>query len=96
MAHHRSDHENLRSQGLRYRSDHDVSMTTSRVSGHALLNEGAAFDDDGKRKEFGRFYGLNTSGEGRAKCSCGELSEVLPSATKRRAWHRQHKSEASS
>lgn len=62
------------------------------MSGHALMNEGAAFDDAGNRKDFGRFV-LNTSGEGRAKCSCGELSEVFLTASARKLWHRDHKAE---
>lgn len=67
-------------------------VTTRRVHLHALLNEGAAFDDDGERKTFDRFV-LGTAGEGRAKCSCGEMSDVLSSSTKRKAWHRQHKTD---
>lgn len=76
-------------------TDHDeVMVTTQRVSLHPLMNEGAAFDDDGNRKTFGLFV-LGVAGEGRAKCFCGEMSEVLPSASQRKAWHRQHKADVS-
>ena len=63
-----------------------------RVKGHWLMNEGAPHDDDGVRMKatLGRW---STSGEGRAKCSCGELSEVLPSGSRRQQWHREHKAE---
>jgi hypothetical protein len=60
---------------------------------HTLRFEGAPHDDKGFRITIGRFpYGVG--GEGRAKCSCGALSEVLPSANRRRSWHRSvHKAE---
>lgn len=59
----------------------------TRVSGHALWHEGAAYDDRGYRVEYPR------TTEGRAKCECGELSEVLPSGAARRRWHQGHKLE---
>ncbi|GGM52333.1 hypothetical protein ACFFX1_55625 [Dactylosporangium sucinum] len=63
----------------------------TRVAGHALWYEGAAHDDDGHLIESaGRIV---RSGPGRGKCECGALSWVLPSATARKAWHRQHKTE---
>lgn len=71
-------------------SKYEALSTTKRVTGHSLMNEGAAFRDDGEREDFGRHV-LGTAGPGRAKCSCGELSEPLPSSTARRAWHREHK-----
>lgn len=71
-------------------SKYETVSTTTRVSGHALMNEGAAFRDEGERENFGR-YVLGTGGAGRAKCSCGELSDPLPTSTARRAWHREHK-----
>jgi hypothetical protein len=59
------------------------------VEGHTLIAEGAPHDDDG---EYIRGYGMiRTSGPGRAKCSCGELSDVLPSVGPRRKWHVEHK-----
>jgi hypothetical protein len=63
------------------------------VTGHALKYEGAPYDDDGNRIVVGlRYWGV--SGVGRAKCACGQMSEVLPSAYQRKAWYRDHKSEA--
>lgn len=56
----------------------------TRVSGHTLIAEGWAHDDNGEPAH-GR------SGEGRAKCSCGDLSDPLPSASARKMWHRDHK-----
>ena len=64
---------------------------SARVPGHALVGEGVAHDDDGVR-----LAGLHihTGGAGRGKCSCGELSGILPSGTARKAWHREHKEDA--
>lgn len=59
----------------------------TRLAGHELRYEGAPFN--GQRKRIGA--GWSTSGEGRALCSCGALSPVLPSANQRKVWHRQHK-----
>lgn len=64
--------------------------TSARVPGHTLVAEGAAFDERKQRKDFGhRFY--TTDGPGRALCSCGDLSDELPSRRYRREWHREHK-----
>ena len=63
--------------------------TPSRLSGHTLRHEGAAFEPV-----------LNASGlpdrragdrVGSGLCSCGEMSESLPSAAARKRWHREHK-----
>lgn len=65
----------------------------TRLAGHGLCREGAAYD------EHGRLLGgwVFRSGPGRAKCECGELSEVLPSGAARRTWHREtHKVEVAS
>lgn len=35
-----------------------------------------------------------TAGEGRALCTCGQLSDQLPSGRARREWHKAHKLEA--
>ena len=59
----------------------------SVVKGHSLLFEGAAHDEHGARLYH------HTGNAGRGMCSCGELSQVLPSGTARKAWHRQHKAE---
>lgn len=62
----------------------------ARVSGHALRNEGAAYYDNGSQISYG------DRSVGRAKCECGEMSEVLPSGAARRRWHAQHKLDVSS
>lgn len=62
---------------------------SNRLSGHTLRYEGAPFSADGTLIYDGMHVG--TSGEGRAKCSCGALSPVLSSGAQRKAWHRQHK-----
>lgn len=62
----------------------------TRLSGHELLSEGAPYD--GKKRRISSYYG-GVSGEGRALCSCGALSDFLSSANKRKAWHRAHKEE---
>lgn len=59
-------------------------MTTT----HSLKHNGAAYNDAAAL--------INpdtkvTSGEGRALCTCGILSEQLPSGSARRAWHKEHK-----
>lgn len=69
---------------------------TRPITGHALKHEGAPHDTDGNRitDSNGRFgHYSTTSGDGRALCECGALSEELPSRNKRAAWHRQHKTE---
>lgn len=57
---------------------------------HTLVAEGAPHNDFGVRIHKGYGY-PGVGGPGRAKCSCGQLSEVLPSAYQRKAWHRAHK-----
>ena len=57
----------------------------SRVAGHALQGEGAAFDHRGRAIRWG------TSGSGYGLCECGEKSAWLPTAGGRKAWHRDHK-----
>lgn len=54
------------------------------LKGHALLYEGAAYDDRGKPMRY-------DTGIGRAKCECGEMSDQLPSRNQRKDWHRAHK-----
>ena len=56
------------------------------IKGHGLVGEGAPHDAEGKR-----IWSVGTGGEGRGKCSCGELSEVLPSGMARKRWHKTHK-----
>jgi hypothetical protein len=71
-------------------------MTAQRYTPHGLVFEGAPHGDNGERLFIGRgrFWG-GVGGEGRGKCACGALSPVLPSAVKRKAWHREHKAEVS-
>lgn len=56
-------------------------MRANRLAGHILPNEG---------RIFGNGIGYPKA-EGRAECSCGATSEVLPSANARKKWHRGHK-----
>jgi len=52
---------------------------------HGLHREGRPYDETGQRWDF--------SGNGHAKCSCGELSPVLPSNRARQRWHKTHKAQ---
>lgn len=60
-------------------------MKANVLVGHTLPLEGRV-------QLGGRLIG-NGGGEGRAVCSCGAYSPLLPSTTQRRAWHRGHKDE---
>lgn len=56
---------------------------------HTLASEGAPYNDEGRR-----LYPITRDGiggSGRGKCSCGLLSDILPSAARRQKWHRDHK-----
>lgn len=64
----------------------------SRVTGHTLRSEGAAYrlvDDRPKRVR-----PSGTSGSGRALCSCGATSDELATGRARREWHGSHKIDA--
>jgi hypothetical protein len=61
----------------------------ARVPGHELQHDGAPHDDDGRVIP----PGTRTSGDGRARCSCGTSSQVMVSGTRRRQWHREHKAQ---
>jgi hypothetical protein len=65
-----------------------MSPINTRLPGHELQYEGQPYTAKGYK-----IMGLqgSTGGVGRAKCSCGELSDNLPSGTQRKAWHREHK-----
>lgn len=66
-------------------------MTSERVSGHTLRNEGAAFE-----RRDGHHYRINvwsTFGDGYGLCSCGARSPILSSGGARKRWHREHKAE---
>lgn len=58
------------------------------VPGHTLAFEGAPHTDEGHRD--GRW---GAAGSGRAKCSCGDLSDVLSTTRARKQWHRDHKTD---
>lgn len=58
------------------------------LHGHKLRGEGAPYNESGAPV---RIASWSVGGEGRAKCECGDLSEVLPSAAARKRWHRLHK-----
>jgi len=67
----------------------EVTVTSLRVTGHTLWFEGRGHNADGEPR-----YGLRGYlGYDRGKCSCGVLSEPLPSAAARKRWHREHKQE---
>lgn len=63
----------------------------TRLAGHSLVHEGAAHDEEGQRIR--QHWSVNAAGVGRGKCSCGALSDVLPSGGQRKAWHKAHKEE---
>jgi hypothetical protein len=63
----------------------------TRVAGHSLEWEGAPHNEHGSRIQ--RAYPMEKGGEGRGKCSCGTLSDVLPSKSARQRWHKDHKAE---
>ena len=56
------------------------------MTGHGLVGEGAAHNDDGTRRKWN-----TTGGAGRAKCACGWLSEPAESGAERKRMHRSHK-----
>jgi hypothetical protein len=63
-----------------------MPKANARVAGHTLRAEGAPFDEAGA----GPMYHYEGK-VGRAKCSCGALSEMLPTNAARRRWHADHK-----
>lgn len=62
------------------------------IAGHTLVGKGEAHDYD---RATGKVFSLRTqNGEGRALCSCGVFSPVLPGRDKRVKWMREiHKPE---
>ena len=68
----------------------------TRVSGHTLTSEGAAYRVFGDSQYPKRVQWNTTSGTGFALCSCGARSPILDSANLRKAWHRSHKAEVTS
>lgn len=60
-------------------------MRANRLAGHTLPCEG--------RVQLGGHIIGDGSGEGRAVCSCGTESALLPSTRARREWHVDHKND---
>src|SRR5699024_5864130 len=60
--------------------------TATRVKGHALKADGAAFNELGER-----LYPKTTSGTGSARCECRELSPEFGTRKERVDWHKAHK-----
>lgn len=63
------------------------------VSGHTLLSEGEPYDADGHAISR---WDTEARQTGRAKCSCGELSDPIATKAGRKRWHRDHKDEVKS
>lgn len=61
------------------------------VPGHTLLFEGAPFQWSNVYESWARMPGRGTAGTGVGRCSCGAVSESLPSGVARQRWHRDHK-----
>lgn len=55
------------------------------VAGHSLRLEGAAMPG---LPDYGD---AGPNGPGRGRCSCEEMSPVLPNRASRKRWHREHK-----
>jgi hypothetical protein len=70
--------------------DRELLLPAPVVRGHGLMYEGAPHDASGRRV-IRNFLAGGVSGIGRAKCACGALSASLPSAYKRKEWHRDHR-----
>lgn len=66
-----------------------MSPKNTRVAGHELQFEGAAYVRTGNY--YSRLLMASTGGRGVGKCSCGAVSEMLDSGNKRKQWHRGHK-----
>lgn len=67
-----------------------MAVPTPRLlPGHALMGNGAAFDES-----LNRVWEIGAGGSGYGLCECGQRSETsLHSEMARRQWHRQHKFE---
>lgn len=59
---------------------------STRLPGHGLVAEGAAFVRAGVRA-------YRSNDPGMALCECGTYSPPLPNRSQRQRWHRQHKDE---
>ena len=62
----------------------------TRLSGHGLWSEGWPVEADQVSNQGWR-PGRYRADVGRGLCECGEMSEVLDSASQRKAWHKTHK-----
>jgi hypothetical protein len=56
----------------------------SRLSGHGLRHEGAAYSEPRVRSN-------DQSGPGMALCECGTYSPVIKNRARRKQWHADHK-----
>lgn len=65
-------------------TDAGLQPVKGPLKGHGLFGEGHPCDATGRR---------SWGSDGHGKCSCGALSESLPSNNQRKAWHRLHKAE---
>jgi hypothetical protein len=63
-------------------------LTSTRLVGHGLRAEGAAFFLFAPGKVQRRLIG---NGPGRGLCECGDVSDELPNRAARKRWHREHK-----
>lgn len=68
------------------------AATSTILPGHALVGQGAPYGL-GLNNTVQLIRSHTTAGPGRGLCSCGDLSLELPTATRRKAWHRQHKAD---
>lgn len=58
----------------------------------ALLREHVSEGDGWPHDPWGdRYFVTKNAGAGRARCTCGALSEELDSSRQRRAWQKQHR-----
>lgn len=69
---------------------HEQSIRDSKKHTHTIKADGAPFDENGQPLNEGK----STAGEGRALCSCGEVSLSYPTRKNRKDWHVEHKIEA--
>lgn len=67
-----------------------MTLTNTRLSGHALLEKGAALVWDIELESWVQKLGDDFN-LGVGVCTCGSTSEVLNSSRGRREWHRRHK-----
>src|SRR5699024_7813455 len=77
----------IESPGPAWDSEKENDMTTStRLKGHALMADGAAFSQDGERLFPGK-----TGGWGHGRCECGIICAETDTRKARVEWHRKHR-----